>query len=83
MFTLVFAAVAFARGDIERAYRLAGAGWALRDRSGIDLISLDINQIPGLDLASLEALTGAERSAYLAGRSLPTSQAVGLALGSP
>jgi predicted ATPase/class 3 adenylate cyclase len=83
MFTLVFAAVAFARGEIERAYRLAGAGWALRDRSGIDLISLDINQIPGLDLASLEALTGAERSAYLAGRSLPTSQAVGLALGSP
>lgn len=83
MFTLVFAAVAFARGDTERAYRLAGAGWALRDRSGIDLISLDINQIPGLDLASLEALTGLERNAYLTGRAMPAAKAVALALDSP
>lgn len=81
LFVIVFAAIALARGDSDRAYRLAGAAWALRDRSGLDIISLPQNVIEDLDFATVEALTGEDGAAYRAGRRLSAADAVRLALG--
>ncbi len=81
LFVVMIGAVRFAQGERERAYRLAGAAWALRDRSGLDIISIPENATEGLDRATLEALTGADAAAYRDGLTLSTPQAVALALG--
>lgn len=80
LFMIAFAALALARGDLARAYRLAGAAWALRDRSGLDIISIPQIEMEGVELATVEALTGPDAEAYRQGRSLSTAQAVALAL---
>lgn len=80
LFVIMVAAVMYARGDRERAYRLAGSAWALRDRSGLDIISIPVNSTEGLDRATLEALTGSDGGAYREGLRLTTAQAVTLAL---
>ncbi len=81
LFVITFAALALARGDADRAYRLAGAAWALRDRSGLDIISIPQVEMSGLQLATVEALTGPDAEAYQAGRRLTAAQAVALAMG--
>ncbi len=78
---IAFAALALARGEPARAYRLAGAAWALRDRSGLDIISIPQIEMDGLQLATVEALTGADAEAYREGRKLSVAQAVRQALG--
>lgn len=80
LFVMLFAGVAGAAGDWDRAYRLAGAGLALRDRSGLGIIDVEENQLAGFDGRSLEALEGADRAALEAGRALSTAEAVALAL---
>ena len=80
LYVVVFAAVALKRGDARRAYTLAGAAWALRDRSGLDIISIPQVEMEGLTLAALEALTGEDGAAYQAGRRLSTAQAVAMAI---
>ena len=80
LFVIMLAAVALAQGNQDRAYRLAGSAWALRDRSGLDIISIPENTTGGLDRATLEALTGAEGDAYRDGLHLSTAEAVALAL---
>ena len=80
LFVMLFAGIAHATGDWSRAYRLAGAGLALRDRSGLDIISVESNQMEGLDEASLLSLEGEPRAALEAGRALSTADAVALAL---
>jgi hypothetical protein len=80
LFVIMVAAVMYARGDRERAYRLAGSAWALRDRSGLDIISIPENSTEGLDRATLEALTGSDGGAYREGLRLTTAQSVALAL---
>ncbi len=81
LFVIMIAAVELARGHRHRAYRLAGSAWALRDRSGLDIISIPENTTSGLERATLESLTGPEGDAYRQGHLLSTSQAVALALG--
>ena len=80
LFVIMIAAVALAQGNRDRAYRLAGSAWALRDRSGLDIISIPENTTAGLERATLEALTGADGEAYRQGFLLSTHQAVALAL---
>jgi len=80
LFVIMIAAVALAQGNRDRAYRLAGSAWALRDRSGLDIISIPENTTVGLERATLEALTGADGEAYRQGFLLSTHQAVALAL---
>lgn len=80
MFVMLFAAAASAAGDTERAYRLAGAALALRDRSGLDIISVEENQIPGFDIRSLDALDESDRAILDGGRQLSIGEAVALAL---
>ena len=80
LFVIMIGSVRLAQGERERAYRLAGAAWALRDRSGLDIISIPENATEGLDRATLEALTGADAAAYREGLTLTTPQAVALAL---
>ena len=80
LFVIMLAAVSLARGDRRRALRLAGSAWALRDRSGLDIISIPENTTEGLERTALEALTGADGEAYREGLTLTTPQAVALAL---
>jgi tetratricopeptide (TPR) repeat protein len=80
LFMIMFAAVSLERGDTRRAYRLAGSAWGLRDRSGLDIISIPENTTRGLDRPTLEGLTGADGEAYRAGLKMSTTQAVALAL---
>ena len=80
LFVIIFAAVAAARGDLPRAHRLAGSAWALRDRSGLDIISIPEIQVEGLEREALEALTGSDAAAYREGLKLTAAQAVAYAL---
>lgn len=83
MFIMVFAGLALGEGNTERAVRLAGAGYGLRDRLGIDLISIELNRIEGLTAEDLARLTGPLRDAYEQGQAMAPEAAVALALGDP
>ncbi|MBI5157861.1 MAG: AAA family ATPase [Acidimicrobiia bacterium] len=80
LFVIMIAAVELAQGNRHRAFRLAGSAWALRDRSGLDIISIPENTTAGLERATLEALSGPDGEAYRQGLLLSTQEAVALAL---
>jgi tetratricopeptide (TPR) repeat protein len=81
LFMMVFAGLALAEGDLARAHRLGGAGYAAADRSGIDLINVAANRIEGLDREILEATTGDLAAAYAEGSNMAYDEAVEYALG--
>ena len=81
LFIMTFAGLALAEGDLVRAYRLGGAGYAAADRSGVDLINVAANRIEGLDREILEAATEDLGVAYREGSKLPYDEAVAYALG--
>jgi tetratricopeptide (TPR) repeat protein len=77
------AGIALDLGDIERAYKLAGAFHGLRITSGVDIVQASLNQIDGLEFESLEALTGEAAIAYREGRAMTFDNAVAYALAGP
>jgi hypothetical protein len=68
--------IADVRGDRERATRLAGVAYGLRDLSGLDLISVDINQETTIAEAELDALEGEQAEAYQQGRAMRYDEAL-------
>jgi predicted ATPase/class 3 adenylate cyclase len=82
LFFALIAQIAMESGELDRAYRLAGAAWESRDRTGVDLISVEANQLAGgLQLEELEALTGEYAEAYREGRAMTSDQAIEYAFG--
>lgn len=80
MFVMLFAWVAHELGDRERAVRLAGSAYRLRDRTGVDIMSIEANRIEGMQLEDMEALEGDLAVAYAEGRTMGYDEAVACAL---
>jgi predicted ATPase/class 3 adenylate cyclase len=83
LFIAQIAAVANGLGDIRRARRLAGAFTSLQITSGTDLVAIDANQVSGMEMSSLEALTGDAAVPYREGRAMSFDEAVAYALAGP
>jgi predicted ATPase/class 3 adenylate cyclase len=80
LFVMAFAALALEMDDQIRTFRLAGAAYGAADRSGVDLISVAVNRIEGLERAALEAVTDERADAYRQGAAMSYDQAVEYAL---
>ncbi|MEX1207826.1 MAG: tetratricopeptide repeat protein, partial [Acidimicrobiia bacterium] len=80
-FLLAFAGLSRLEGDDHRGAVLAGAAWALGERSGVDLVSIDAARIEGVEKETLEAFTGDLADAYRVGRAMTPDEAVAFALG--
>jgi tetratricopeptide (TPR) repeat protein len=80
MFMALFGWVSFQRDDRIRAVTLAGAAYALRDHSGVDLMSIEANRIEGMSIEDMEALDGEDAIAYERGRAMGYDEAVAFAL---
>ncbi len=74
--------MAKAMGHEERAIQLAGGFHRLRASSGTDLVSYEINQVPGLELETLESLTGDFGEAFRRGQEMDLEEAIAFALSS-
>jgi hypothetical protein len=72
--------MAKAMGDEERAVVLAGAFHRFRVSSGTDLVSVDLNQVTGLELETLERLTGELGEAFRRGQKMDLDEAIAFAL---
>ena len=83
LFIAQIAAVANGLGDIKRAHRLIGAFTSLQITSGTDIVGIEVNQIPGMELSLLEALTGDAAVPYREGRAMGFDEAVAYALAGP
>jgi predicted ATPase/class 3 adenylate cyclase len=83
LFIAQLAGVANGLGDVSRARRLVGAFTSLQITSGTDLVAIDANQVPGMEIASLEALTGDAAIPYREGRAMGFDEAVAYALAGP
>ena len=83
LFIAAAAGLALDLGDLERAYRLAGAFHGLRITSGTEIVRSSLNQIEGLEFEILEAQSGEEAIPYREGRAMTFDQAVAYALGGP
>ena len=83
LFIAQIAAVANGLGDVGRAHRLIGAFTSLQITSGTDIVGIEVNQIPGMELSLLEALTGDEAVPYREGRAMSFDEAVAYALAGP
>jgi hypothetical protein len=83
LFLAQIAAVANGLGDANRAHRLVGAFTSLQITSGTDLVGIEVNQIPGMEIAVLEALTGDAAVPYREGRAMDFDEAVAYALAGP
>jgi len=70
MFAGILAMIAGQRGDRERAIRLAGVAYGLRDLSGLDIISIAVNQEATFAEAELDALEGELAEVYQEGRAM-------------
>jgi hypothetical protein len=75
--------IASQMGDVSRARRLAGAWHQLRITSGTDLATIEINQVPGYEFETLEALAGDEAEPYRDGKSMSLETAIEYALAGP
>ncbi|HJQ95900.1 MAG TPA: hypothetical protein VJ935_09370, partial [Acidimicrobiia bacterium] len=82
LFLSSFAGLAKAMGDDERAVELAGAFHRLRASSGTDLVTVDINQVAGLELDTLEEMTGELGEAFRRGQKMDLEEAISFALSS-
>ena len=80
LFLSSFAGMAKAMGDEERAVQLAGGFHRLRVSSGTNLVTYDVNQVPGLELETLEGLTGELGEAFRRGQEMDLEQAISFAL---
>jgi hypothetical protein len=80
LFLSSFAGMAKAMGDEERAVALAGAFHRFRVSSGTDLVSVDLNQVTGLELETLERLTGELGEAFRRGQKMDLEEAISFAL---
>jgi predicted ATPase len=84
LFLTLAAGIAYKLGDLQRAYRAAGAFHGLRISSGTDLATIDFNVTVGLEFETLEALDpGPLRDAYEAGKKLTYERAIEYALSGP
>jgi non-specific serine/threonine protein kinase len=81
LFLAALSGVAFAKGDVERAHRLAGALHELRLMTGTDLAISRPNLVEGLEFEMLEALSGDAATPYRQGREMSVLEAVDYALG--
>ena len=80
LFLSSFAGMAKAMGDEERAVQLAGGFHRLRVSSGTNLVTYDVNQVPGLELETREGLTGELGEAFRRGQEMDLEQAISFAL---
>lgn len=80
MFAAIFGWAAFQRGDMDRAMRLTGAAYALRDHSGVELMSIEANRIEGLSADDVARLEGDAAEWYQAGRLMGYAETVEFAL---
>jgi predicted ATPase len=80
LFLSSFAGMAKAMGDLERAVVLAGAFHRFRVSSGTDLVSVDLNQVAGLELETLEGLSGELGEAFRRGQKMDLDEAIAFAL---
>jgi predicted ATPase/class 3 adenylate cyclase len=80
LFLSSFAGMAKAMGDEERAVALAGAFHRFRVSSGTDLVSVDLNQVTGLELETLERLIGELGEAFRRGQKMDLDEAIAFAL---
>jgi tetratricopeptide (TPR) repeat protein len=80
LFLSSFAGLAKAEGDMERAVQLAGGFHRLQASSGTDLVAVDINRVPGLEIDTLEALTGELAESYRRGQRMTLEESVTFAL---
>ena len=76
MFAGIFAMIAGQRDDRERAIRLAGVAYGLRDLSGLDIISIAVNQETTFAEADLDALEGEMAEVYQQGRAMRYDEAL-------
>ena len=83
LFIAQIAAVANGLGDISRAHRLVGAFTSLQITSGTDIVGIEVNQIPGMEISLLETLTGDAAVPYREGREMGFDEAVAYALAGP
>jgi len=83
LFIAAAAGLALDLGELERAYRLAGAFHGLRITSGTEIVRSSLNQIEGLEFETLEAQSGEEAIPYREGRAMTFDQAVAYALSGP
>jgi tetratricopeptide (TPR) repeat protein len=80
LFLSSLAAAALAAGNLQRAYRLAGAVQTLRLRTGTDLVIAAPNLVEGLEPETLEALPGETSAPYHLGKEMSVAEAVEYAL---
>jgi predicted ATPase/class 3 adenylate cyclase len=80
LFIALASSLAQRAGDDPRAARLAGAGQALRNASGADLVLHEINRFGGLLMTGGESLTGELAAAYREGTEMDFDHAVAYAL---
>lgn len=82
LFLSSFAGMAKAMGNEERAVQLAGGFHRLRAMSGTDLVTQEVNQVTGLELETLEGLTGELGEAFRRGQKMDLEEAISFALSS-
>ena len=75
-----FGAAAHGVGDFDRAYRLAGAMTALRDRIGLGLVDVEENAFGPLTQEELSRLEGADAAAFAEGLDMSTEDAIAYAM---
>ena len=83
LFLAGFAGIAKALGDESRAVTLAGAYHGFRLTSGVEIVDYEINHIEGLEVETLEALTGDLAEDFRRGRAMSFDDAVSYALSQP
>jgi len=76
MFAGILAMIAGQRGDRDRAIRLAGVAYGLRDLSGLDLISIAVNQETTFAETELDTLEGEMAEVYQQGRAMRYDEAL-------
>lgn len=81
LFIALASSLAQTAGDDVRAARLAGAGQALRNASGADLVLHEINRFGSVRALEAETLTGELAAAYREGMEMDLDRAVASALG--
>jgi len=80
LFIALASSLAQTAGDDVRAARLAGAGQALRNASGADLVQHEINRFGSVRPPDAETLTGELAAAYREGMEMDFDRAVGYTL---
>lgn len=81
LFIALASSLAQTAGDAVRAARLAGAGQALRNASGADLVLHEINRFGSVPPPEAETLTGELAAAYREGMEMDFDRAVADTLG--